>query len=606
MSITEIEDIYKERNFKPFTINEEEMMDYKTIVTKLFYFVLDNSSDRNIKNKFNKYFSKLFIEYAKLNISKVKIVYVYRTMVKNKEIADSKFFLTFIQKRASRGVHGVTVITLLTSPRPKLKDGTVQKFSCKHDCYYCPNEPATKDNNFTPQPRSYLSKEPAVARANRNDFDAYKQMINRLDSLFTCGHEIDKLEIILEGGTYTEYPEEYLEEFHRDIFYSANTYFDKIKRSKFDIATEMKINITTKVRIIGVCIETRPDAIDDKWIKNFRNWGVTRIQLGVQHTDNEILKKINRGHTIEDAENCIEKLKDNCFKIDIHIMPDLPGATPEKDAEMMEKIFLSSSIQADQVKIYPCSITDYSVIKKWYEKGLWKPYSESDKKQLWDVITYGMVICPEWIRIPRVIRDIPIEYIHGGNDTPHLRQIIENDLKKTNFKFKEIRSREITNFPHYHDIDKHGSLKIRNYPTSNGKEYFISYETKNEEALYGFLRLRIPNNDKNQIYDCLKKKGLIRELHVYGNVTPVGKEKKDVQHAGIGKKLLKVAENISCENNLTGIVVISGEGVRGYYEKFGFKENETFMVKKLYLTANFMNYIKVLIIFSILSIVYIW
>jgi len=212
-----------------------------------------------------------------------------------------------LQKKPSRNISGITSITLVMSPHPN-----GQSFSCKHNCYYCPNEPAHEGNNWQDQPRSYLYHEPAVHRANENGFKAYEQMISRMNVLYANGHTVDKLEIILEGGTYTEYPPEYLEIYHRDIFYSANTFFDSSpKREPYNISKEIEINKTAKVHIIGFCIETRPDAIDDIWIRRFREWGVTRIQLGVQHVNNKILKKVNRGHTIEQAIDAIKMLKNN-------------------------------------------------------------------------------------------------------------------------------------------------------------------------------------------------------------------------------------------------------------------------------------------------------
>ena len=432
-------------------------------------------------------------------------------------------------------------------------------------------------NNFQDQPRSYIYKEPAVLRANQNGFDAYRQMINRMDTLFMNGHTIDKLDIVIEGGTYTEYPIDYLEEYHRDLFYAANTYFDTVKRKRLSIKEEIEINKNTKVHIIGISIETRPDAIDKDWLYRFRNWGVTRIQIGIQHTDNAILKKINRGHDIECAISAMKFLKDNCFKIHIHIMPDLPGSTPEIDKKMFD--FVYKYICPDEMKIYPCQVIPWTVIEKWNKNGKYTPYSDSNIEKLIDVIKYAMIKCPCYTRFPRVVRDIPASYISAGNTVSNLRQVIDNDLEKDNLSSKDIRTREIGRHPKYYNEE---AKDIYRGEQNDGIEYFICYESHDKVALFGFIRLRFPSKDCNQVFDCLKNRALIRELHVYGTTNSVGYNdttSTTAQHSGIGTNLLKLAESVALKNLYTGIVVISGEGVKGYYRKRGYIEAETFMMK---------------------------
>lgn len=542
-----------------------------------------------------------------------------------------------LRKKPTRNLSGITSITVITSPHPN-----GQSFSCKHDCFYCPNEPAHEGNNWQDQPRSYLFREPAVLRANRNKFLAFDQMISRLDTLMLNGHVIDKLEIIVEGGTFTEYPAEYLEIYHRDLFYAANIYFDlkaifefgaisresmentenikaiaskigyevedgreyfidkhileylvnkKMVRSAGTIAEEIKYNETTKAHIIGICIETRPDAIDNVWVRRFREWGVTRIQLGVQHTDNYILKKINRGHTIEKALWAIEYLKNHCFKIDIHIMPDLPHSSPEKDKDMFDYVY--SELCPDQMKIYPCQVTPWTKIEQWYRQGKYLPYFDENPRDLIDVVKYAMLNCPNYIRLPRVIRDIPIGYVGSGNKYPNMRQIIDDEFAKDGLKAKDIRTREIGRNSKYYKME--AEYNVYPYNGNNGLEYFICYESKDKVALFGFIRLRIidlnkyEKNENQQIeFQCLKNRGLIRELHVYGNTNQVlsnsgnernNKGKECVQHNGIGGNLLKLAEKITMKHGYKGIVVISGEGVKGYYKKNGYFEEDTFMVK---------------------------
>ncbi len=517
-------------------------------------------------------------------IKKSYLIKVYRDMINSGKINKNDVIWSLLQKCKTRNISGVCVITLLLDPFP---DG--QSFSCKHNCYYCPDESVENGAEYD-MPRSYLLWEPAVQRGFRNGWDAKRQMIDRLNSLYNCGNQVDKIEIILEGGTYTEYPAEYLERFHRDIFWSANTYFDEIKREPLSISEEIKINQSAKVPIIGICIETRPDAIDEFWIKKFREWGVTRIQLGLQHTNNIILKKVNRGHNVECAIETIKILKDNCFKIDIHLMPDLPNSSPELDREMFNYVFLTDKIQPDQVKIYPCEVTPYTVIEKWYEKGKYKPYAETNPDDLVHVVKYAMEICPPWVRVPRVVRDIPLHYIKAGNAMPNLRQIIDDKFKKDGGFSKDMRTRETGRHSQY--LLKDAVYVVRKYYASGSWEYFISLESKDAVSLFGFIRLRIPPDNHKPLFECLKAKGLVRELHVYGNLVPVGTKNNgdgSVQHKGVGRKLLKKAELIAFTNMCSGVAIISGEGVKNYYKKHGYFEKETFMIKNYCLTSAVIN-----------------
>ena len=576
-NVQDIESIYSKHDDQFKTINSTNIDKYNKLVTTLFQFYISNKENIKPNSEFKEKFNKLYGKLQKrgdIIVKKSFIVYIYQKLVKENILPNDPQFWLYIQKSPARNVSGVNSFALLLSPHPN-----GQAFSCKHNCYYCPDE-SRKNGADDDMPRSYLKNEPAVARGFQNGWDPYNQMMNRMNSLLMQGHEVDKLELIIEGGTYTEFPKSYLETFHRDVFYSANTFYDiEPKREPLELAEEIFINKTTKVRIIGICIETRPDAIDDDWIKFFRNTGTTRIQLGVQHTNNKLLKKINRGHTFEQAVECIKYLKNNCFKVDIHLMPDLPGSTPELDKEMFDIIYNSSVIQPDQTKIYPCEVVPWTVIKQWHETGKYIPYSDTDPKSLVDVITYAMTICPPWVRIPRIVRDIPLTYISGGNKCMNMRQVIDDGLKKSEKLSGDIRSREIGRHLEYNIF--HSRYIVRKYEGSASTEYFISLESTDKKVIFGFLRLRIPPKNHEPVYSTIKNTGLVRELHVYNNIVPVGENKKiSTQHLGTGKTLVKLAEYISWFYGLEGVSVITGEGVREYYHKRGYESIQSYAVKK--------------------------
>ena len=262
-----------------------------------------------------------------------------------------------------RSQSGVLVVSVIMPP---------DNFSCKYDCHYCPNDPRYS--------RSYYHGEPTVMRGERNNFDAYKQFHERIISYFINGHNIDKIEVIILGGTFSCYDPNICENFISDLFYAANNVFEDQNnlRSKYDLEKEKYLNEVALAHIIGITIETRPDKISTYELRRFRKYGVTRVQIGIQHTDDLILEKINRQCYQNDTIQAIKLLKDNCFKVDIHIMPDLPGSDLEKDKLMFHKIINNHLYQADQWKIYPCNVLEYTKIKEWYDSGVYKPYAESD------------------------------------------------------------------------------------------------------------------------------------------------------------------------------------------------------------------------------------
>ena len=524
-------------------------------------------------------FKKVIQKKHKYTMSNAEFIKIYKYLnLENQQLRN------LITKKKCKSNSGVLVITVLTSAHPEyIDDGDGKtkraKFSCKHDCAYCPNEPAHEGNNWVAQPRSYLYAEPAVLRANANDFDPIKQMNSRISSLINMGHIPDKLEIIVLGGTWSEYPRNYQDRFITDLYYAANSYFDK-GRPKLSLEEEIEINETAKIHIIGLTLETRPDTITLEEIANFRRYNCTRIQLGVQHTNNAVLKKIMRGHTIERAYDAIKMLKNNCYKVDIHIMPNLPAASYEIDKAMLEEILYDERIQADQYKIYPTAIVPYTRIKRWFEEGTYVPY---DDLLLYQLIKDFKQKVQKYKRLNRIIRDIPGHYIEGGYSTKfvNMRQLLQDDMRLNKWGCKCIRCREIKG---YQVSPSDIRLNVEKYRASGGDEYHISFDTCcDKNYLVGFLRLRLAGEASSEaVLPSIKGCALIRELHIYSNISDVGNNiEGSLQHKGYGKQLVAKAEEIARDNGYRKVAIISGTGVRGYYRRLGYQLVDTYMLKDI-------------------------
>jgi len=510
---------------------------------------------------FVKALRQVFSRHKMTPTSKANLIVAYKNLIKKGEIKANKNFAQLLTKRAVRTMSGVSVITVLSKP-----------FVCPGKCVYCPTEPD--------MPKSYLSNEPAAARAKMNLFDPIRQVTMRIQALENNGHQVDKLELLILGGTWSVYPEKYQREFVRDLFYAANVFGQSKKREPLSLEEEQKINEDAKYKIIGLTLETRPDYINLTELKRMRALGTTRVQIGVQHTDNKILDLIVRGHSIEQSIKATQMLKEVGLKVDHHFMPDLPGSTPVKDLKMMKYVYTSPDLQPDQIKIYPCVVNEYAELNKWYQAGKYKPYSA---KQLLDLLLKTKKITPPWIRINRLIRDIPEESIIAGNKITNLRQYLQAELKKQGSVCQCLRCREVRS--DNKNTDK-AILVKREYRASNGDEIFISFESPDKKILYAFLRLRFNDHPEINIFDELKNASLVRELHVYGKMIPTYSEEQDdelsqTQHMGFGKKLMAEAEKITKDRALSKIAVISGIGVRNYYKKLGYKLEGTYMVKDL-------------------------
>lgn len=444
-----------------------------------------------------------------------------------------------LQIKPTRTVSGVAVIAVMSKPG-----------KCPHGkCSYCPHVENV--------PESYTGKEPAARRGIANKFSPYKQVQNRLDQLYVTGHLPEKVELIIMGGTFPAYPKKYQETFVKECLRGMND-FPKAKSYKTTLKEAQKKNEKAKVRCIGMTFETRPDFIDaDLMLK----LGGTRVELGVQTVYDEIYKKVKRGHTIATVKEATKVLKDSGFKVLYHMMLGLPGSSPKKDIAAFKEIFSNPDFMPDMLKIYPCLVIPGSEVYDDWKAGKYEPYNEATAMK---TIKEIKKFCPEWVRIMRIERDIPGTEIAAGIKSTNLRQL----LGKTDCKC--IRCREIGHLlAKGVKIQKPITLNTITYPASAGKEIFLQFIDKNK-TLIGFLRLRLNNT----------KTAFVRELHVYGEQIPIGKQ-GSVQHKGYGKKLLKEAEKIAKKSQKTKISVISGIGVREYYKKLGYKFDGSYMSKFL-------------------------
>ena len=595
-------------------INDIEDIKTSIPTNNIMYLVSDLISLHNDSN-FDSEFKSLCRIYS-VHPSKNELRSVYDKYYNDIQLGNK--LKRWLIKKSSRSESGVIVVTIVTKPGDNIK------FSCPEKCAYCPTE--TNLEGVPTQPKSYISTEPAMMRALNSNFSIKGQIEDRLKSYTRTGNikndtNKKKIEVILSGGTWDVMPKNYRDQVINELYYGFNTFSDIYPRDMKSIEEEIKINETSIYGVIGLSIETRPDYITKSAIKEYLRYGVTRVQIGVQHLDDDILKFIKRGCLTINTIKAIRLLKMVGLKIVIHIMPDLPTSSKEKDIIVFERLINDPNLQFDDIKIYPTAVIKSasddlivtSDINKWYEDGMYKPYAEQNINDLIDVCMYYKLRVKPWVRIERLIRDIPSKSITVGyNKVSNLRQVIMDKMKKNNQKCNCIRCREVKN-----NNDKFNNIKlvVRKYNASKGVEYHISYETEkyywtwsyiiflflyfwnllfnkiiyysgNDELYeycFGFIRLRIdptPGGDfVPELYNC----GIIRELHVYGISTDVGNNNNLAsQHKGIGKKLVSVAENIVKQNGLNKVAIIAGIGAREYYKnKCNYYLNDHYMIKML-------------------------
>jgi len=470
-------------------------------------------------------------------------------------------------RRPSRVLSGVTVVAVMTAPYP-----------CPHGkCAYCPGGP----EYGTPQ--SYYGDEPALMRALRVGYDPYEQVRVRLRQYEYLGYRPSKVDVIVMGGTFTALPEHYQEWFVTSLFEAFNRYPEDRPEKLPSLEEAQLRNETARIRVVGLTFETRPDHISEYVVNRLLYLGGTRVEIGVQSIYDDVLRIVERGHTVKETIKATQLLKDSGFKVVYHIMPGLPGSNFERDLEMVRELFENPDLRPDMLKIYPTLVVKGTKLYQWWVEGRYKALSDEEAVEL---ISEMYRYIPKWVRIMRIQRDLPAQYIEAGPKKGNLRELVELRALSKGIKINEIRFREVGR-----SLLLKGrklanvEVLVTEYEASGGVEVFISAEDIQNDVLVGLLRLRIPS-EKAFRPEIDSKTAIIRELHVYGPQLPVGEEPRDIdtQHLGVGAKLLKKAEEVAYSKyDKRKILILSGIGVREYYRKLGYwrEKNSPYMMKLL-------------------------
>jgi elongator complex protein 3 len=495
-----------------------------------------------------------------------ELVAEYNKLLEEEKIEESKTIEGRVRMKPIRTQSGVAIVTALMKPYP-----------CPGNCIFCPNE--------SNMPKSYISSEPGAQRALTHNFDPYDQVKFRIQALRNIGHSTDKIELIILGGTCSTYPESYQIWFVKRCFDAMNSFDDNFKVEDVDeenitwgdLEKVQEFNEGTECRNVGLVLETRPDYITEKEVIRLRRLGATKIQIGVQSLNNKTLKLNRRGHAVKETKRAFRLLRLAGFKIHAHIMPNLYRSNIKKDIKDYKKLW-DKDYSPDELKIYPTSVIPNTQLEKLYRDEEYVPYSHDE---LLEYFTKTLPITPKYVRLTRIVRDIPSDEIVAGNKATNFRQLAEDRIDELGLEVNDIRSREIRDEEiGWDDIRE----EIISYSTSVSKEYFISYVTKSDDKICGFLRLSIPKKkfSRDPFIDELRESAIIREVHVYGTLVSIGNESEgEAQHLGLGKRLIEKSKEISKREGYSRLSVISAIGTRKYYEKRGVENGELYMSKKL-------------------------
>ena len=518
--------------------------------------------------------------------------------------------LTLVTK-PTRTLSGVATISIMTAPA-----------GCPHGrCTFCPGGP---DSFFGNVPQSYTGREPATMRAIRNAFDAYLQVFSRLEQYAVIGQSFDKIELIIQGGTFPSMDKSYqdlfiglaykamndfAEEFltdgrlnlakYKEFFELPGEYrneervqrvqkkmlslknsSEKVSGEKPDFVSdkvlerERKRNETAGIRCVGLTIETKPDWGMLEHGNQMLKLGCTRVELGIQSVFELPLKLTNRGHSLNDTIRSIRILKDLGLKINAHYMLGLPGVRREDELEGLRKLFADPDFKPDMLKIYPLLVMKGTPLYVQWERGQYNPISTDEAAE---IISEAKRFVPKWVRIMRVNRDIPTKVTSAGIDRTNLRQYVRKLQEEKNIVCNCIRCREAGRNKKFENVQ----ITVEEYEASKGKEFFVAAEDRENNVLLGFCRLRLPSQQLTE--EISGETGIIRELHVYSSAVSIGNvpDGKQVQHRGYGKRLLEKAERLATDNGMKKMLVLSGIGAKEYYRKLGYRNEGIYVGKTL-------------------------
>ncbi len=494
------------------------------------------------------------------HVSKSALVAAYSQQVESGEWDEDPVLLAAIRMKPMRTLSGVTTVTVLTKPYP-----------CPGKCIFCPDE--------TRMPKSYLSDEPGAMRAVEHDFDPYAQVRSRLETLEAVGHPTDKVELLILGGTFSAYKRDYQEWFVRRCFQALND--EKTIAGSTGPALSDKnitelhaLNESAPHRNVGLVVETRPDEITPDELAWFRHLGVTKLQLGAQSLDDRILEMNRRNHTVAETHRAVKLARAAGFKIVLHWMPNLLGATLASDRADFPRLW--DGLCPDEIKIYPCQLLKDTPLYDDWQRGEYVPYTTPE---LVGLIADLKPSIPRYARVNRIIRDIPSTHVVAGNKRTSLRQDVQAELSRRGTRCECIRCREVRSGK----VDpRHLERNDLVFHPDGAEEHFLSMATP-DDSLVGFLRLSLPNADSpvTGLKD-LEQAAIIREVHVYGQSLAVGAEQDGAaQHTGLGTRLMLEAEKIARRNKFLRMAVIAAAGTRQYYLERGYERGELYLVKSL-------------------------
>ena len=500
--------------------------------------------------------------------AKSDLVAGFRLLIAEGAIDPDPMLLDRIRMKPVRTSSGVAPVTVLTAPA-----------GCPGQCIFCPDD--------WRMPKSYIFDEPGAQRAERDGFDPFKQTLGRIDAFESIGHDTSKVELLILGGTWSAYSQDYREWFVRRCFDAMNSYGDPDFVPSASLKEAQRRNVFSSHRNVGLVVETRPDWITPDEIRHLRLLGVTKVQIGVQSLDDEILEMNKRGHSVAEVRHALGLLRTAGFKLHLHWMPNLYGATLDSDRVSFRSFFDDPAIRPDELKIYPCSLIAGTELYQRWLAGDYSPYSEQELVALLADIKPSV---PPYTRINRLFRDIPAHHIEAGVKTSNLREVVQRELARRGERCGCIRCREVRRQQVREEALR---LQVSTYTTDLTDEYFLQFvvaedgetgpEVVNLERapIAGFLRLSLPKTPlagSRAFLDEIQGNALIREVHVYGPALAIGNaEEGAAQHVGIGTRLLAEARRISRKAGFNRISVIAATGTQAYYAARGFEAGELFM-----------------------------